>query len=46
MDRVPNAWIREFCGVRKGLDERIDGVLQWFAHVAGWRVIRLPRESM
>ena len=28
MDRVPNARIRELCGVRKGLDERIDeGVL-------------------
>ena len=28
MDRVPYAWIRELCGVRKGLDERIDeGVL-------------------
>ena len=34
MDRVPNAWIRELCGVRKGLDERIDeGVLGWFGHV-------------
>ena len=29
MDRVPNAWIRELCGVTKGVDERIDeGVLQ------------------
>ena len=34
MYRVPNAWIRELCGVKKGLDERIDqGVLQWFGHV-------------
>ena len=24
MDRVPNAWIRELCRVKKGLDERID----------------------
>ena len=24
MDRVPNARIRELCGVKKGLDERID----------------------
>ena len=24
MDRVPNGRIRELCGVRKGLDERID----------------------
>ena len=33
MDRVPNARIRELCGVKKGLDERIDeGVLRWFGH--------------
>ena len=29
MDRVPNARIRELCGMKKGLDERIDeGVLR------------------
>ena len=29
IDRVPNARIRELCGVRKGLDEGIDeGVLR------------------
>ena len=34
MDRVPNAWIRELCRVKKGLDERIDeGVLWWFSYV-------------
>ena len=34
MDRVPNARIRELCGVKKGLDERIDeGVLRWFGQV-------------
>ena len=34
MDRVPNAGIRELCGVKKGLHERIDeGVLRWFGHV-------------
>ena len=34
MERVPNAWIRELCGMKKDLDERIDeGVLQWFGHV-------------
>ena len=33
-DRIRNARIRELCGVRKGLDERIDeGVLRWFGHV-------------
>ena len=34
MDRVPNARIRELCGVKKGIDERIDeGVILWFGHV-------------
>ena len=34
MDRVPNARIRELCGVTKGVDERIDeGVLLWFDHM-------------
>ena len=34
MDKVPNAWIRELCRVKKGTDERIDeGVLRWFGHV-------------
>ena len=44
MDRVPNEWIRELCGVMKCLDERIDeGVLRWFGHVEG---IGSPREFM
>ena len=34
MDRVPNARIRELCGMAKGVDERIEeGVLPWFSHV-------------
>ena len=34
MDRIPNAGIRELCGVRKGPDERIgEGILRWFGHV-------------
>ena len=34
MGRVPNAWIRELCGVKKGQDERVDkGLLWWFSHV-------------
>ena len=34
IDRVPNALIRELCGVKKNLDERIDeGVLRWFGYV-------------
>ena len=34
MYRIQNARIREFRGVRKGLDERIDeGIVRWFDHV-------------
>ena len=34
MDRVQNARIREFYGMTKGVDEKIDeGVLRWFGHV-------------
>ena len=34
MDRVPNPRIRDLCGVKKGLDERIEeGMLRWFDHV-------------
>ena len=34
MDRVPNAWIRELCGVVKRVDEKIDKcVLHWFGHI-------------
>ena len=34
IDMVPNAGIRELCGVRMGLDERIDEtVLRWFGYV-------------
>ena len=34
MDMVLNARIREMCGVKKCLDERIDqGVLRWYGHV-------------
>ena len=29
MDRVPNVWIREWCGVMKGVDERIDEGFLW-----------------
>ena len=31
---VPNARIRELCGVTKEVDEKIDeGILKWFSHV-------------
>ena len=47
MDRVPNARIRELCGLKKGLDESIDeGVLRWFGMWRGWRGIGLPRETI
>ena len=47
MDRVPNALIREVCGVNKGLDKGLRkacscGSAMW----RGWRVIELLRESM
>ena len=43
MDRVPNEWIRELCGVTKGVDKRIDkGVLWWFNHVERMEVTGLP----
>ena len=41
MDRVPNVWIRELCGVTKEEDERIDkGVLLWFDHVEKDRIAK------
>ena len=34
LDKIPNERVRELCGVRKGLDGRIDeDVLRWFGHV-------------
>ena len=47
MDRVPNARVRELCGVRKGLGERIDeGILWWFSHVERMERDKITRESM
>ena len=41
VDRIPNARIRELCGVRKGLDERIDeSVLRWFGHMERDRIAK------
>ena len=41
---IPNARIRELCGVRKGLDGRIDeGVLRWFGHVERMERDRFPK---
>ena len=31
MDKVQQ--VRQLCGMTKGVDKKIDGVLQWFGHV-------------
>ena len=49
MDRVPNARIRELCGVTKEVGERIDeGVCSLVLQAIwrGWRMLGLLRESM
>ena len=47
MDRVPTEFIRELCGVMKGVGERIDkGVLKWFGLWREWRMIGLLRGFM
>ena len=33
IDRDPSERIREFCGVKKGLEKIDKGVLRWFGHV-------------
>ena len=44
MDIVPNARIRELCGVKKGLDERInEGALRLFGHVEMMECDRIPK---
>ena len=43
---VQNERIRELCGVRKGVDERIDeGVLQWFNHVESMDNDRIAKKK-
>ena len=45
-DRVPEVWIRELCGVTKGVDERIDdGFLHGSDMWRRWRTTGLLRES-
>ena len=42
MDRVSNSRIRELCGVKKGLDERIDeDILRWFGQVERMEKVRI-----
>ena len=44
MDKVPNAQIRQLCGVTKNIDENIDeGVLQWFDHVESMKNDRIAK---
>ena len=41
MECVPNARVRKLCGVRKGLDERInEGILRWFGHMERVRITK------
>ena len=41
MDKVLNTWIREFCGVMKGVDEKIDErVLRLFGHMENYRITK------
>ena len=45
IDRVPNARVRELCGVRKCLDEKIDEcVLRWFGHVERMKSDRIAKK--
>ena len=45
MDRVPNAQIRELCGVKKDLDKRIDeGVLWWFNYMERMESDRIAKK--
>ena len=42
MDKVPNAQIKQFCSVMKGVDKKIDeGVLQWLGHVERMENVRI-----
>ena len=44
MDKVLNAWMRQLCGVMKGVDKKIDeGVLQWFSHVERMKNDRIAK---
>ena len=43
-NKLPNARMRELCGVTKGMDKIIDeGVLRWFGHVQRMERDRIPK---
>ena len=47
MDKALNAGKRQFCGVTKGVEEKIDGcVLRWFGSKGGWGATGLLRGPM
>ena len=47
MYRVSKPWIKELCGLKKGLDERVDeGLLRWFGHVERRERDRIDKRSM
>ena len=44
MYRIPNARIKELCGMKKGLDKRIyEIVVQWLSHVKRMERDRIAR---
>ena len=44
MDRIPNARIRDLCGMTNGVDERInESVLRWFGHIERIGSDRIPK---
>ena len=47
MDRISNSRRREWCGVKKGLDERNDeGLLSWLGHVEKMKSDRIAKSVM
>ena len=44
MYNVPNAWMKEFYGVMKGVAKRInEGILRWFGHVERMKNDRIAK---
>ena len=46
LDKVPNARMKQLCGVTKGVDEEIDEVvLRWFGHVERMENDRIAKRT-